>query len=58
MPEQLLLLAIVMTVAFAYFALTGRLRAFPAKSKWILVSLVLLWIGLLVHYLPMFLHKG
>ena len=58
MPEQLLLLAIVMTVVFAYFALTGRLRAFPAKSKWILVSLVLLWVGLLVHYLPMFLHKG
>jgi membrane protein CcdC involved in cytochrome C biogenesis len=58
MPDQLLLLAIVMTVAFAYFALTGRLRAYPGKSKWILVSLFFLWVGLLVHYLPMFLHKG
>jgi hypothetical protein len=58
MPDQLLLLAIVMTVTFAYFALTGRLRAFPGKSKWILVSLIFLWVGLLVHYVPMFLRKG
>jgi hypothetical protein len=58
MPEQLLLLAIVMTAAFAYFAITGKLRAYPAKSKWILVSLVFLWVGLLVHYGPVFFHKG
>jgi len=57
MPEQLLLLAIVMTVAFAYFAISGKLRAYPAKSKWILVSLVFLWVGLLVHYVPVFFHK-
>ena len=57
MPEQLLLLAIVMTVAFAYFGISGKLRAYPAKSKWILVSLVFLWVGLLVHYVPVFFHK-
>jgi hypothetical protein len=57
MPEQLLLLAIVMTVAFAYFAFTGRLRAYPGKSKWILVCLIFLWAGLLVHYAPVFLHS-
>jgi hypothetical protein len=57
MPEQLLLLAIVMTVAFTYFALTGRLKAYPGKSKWILVSLFFLWVGLIVHYVALFLHK-
>jgi hypothetical protein len=57
MPEQLLLLAIVMTIAFAFFALTGKLRAYPGRSKWILVSLIFLWGGLLVHYAPQFLHK-
>ena len=58
MPEQLLILAIVMTIAFAIFAFTGKLKAYPGRSKWILVSLVFLWGGLLVHYAPMFLHKG
>jgi hypothetical protein len=57
MPEQLLLLAIVMTIALAFFALTGRLRAYPGRSKWILVSLLFLWAGLLVHYVPLLLHK-
>jgi hypothetical protein len=57
MPEQLLLLAIVMTIAFAFFAITGKLRAYPGRSKWILVSLLFLWGGLLFHYAPLFLHK-
>ena len=57
MPEQLLLLAIVMTIALAFLALTGRLRAYPGRSKWILVSLLFLWAGLLVHYVPLLLHK-
>jgi hypothetical protein len=57
MPEQLLLLAIVMTIAFAFFALTGKLKAYPLKSKWILASLFFLWVGLLFHYVPMFLPK-
>ena len=57
MLEQLLLLAIVMTIAFAFFALTGRLKDYPAKSKWIFVCLFFLWVGLLVHYAPLFLHK-
>jgi len=57
MPEQLLILAIVMTVAFALFAVTGKLKAYPGRSKWILVSLVFLWGGLLFYYARMFLHK-
>jgi hypothetical protein len=57
MPEQLLLLAIIMTIAFAFFAITGRLRAYPGKSKWIFVSLFFLWVGLLVHYVPIILHN-
>jgi hypothetical protein len=57
MPEQLLLLAIIMTIAFAFFAVTGKLRAYPGRSKWILVSLIFLWGGLLVHYAPLLLHK-
>jgi hypothetical protein len=57
MPEQLLILAIVMTIAFAFFAVTGKLRAYPGRAKWILVSLLFLWGGLLFHYAPLFLHK-
>jgi hypothetical protein len=57
MPEQLLLLAIIMTIAFAFFAVTGKLRAYPGRSKWILVSLIFLWGGLLVHYAPLLLHN-
>jgi RsiW-degrading membrane proteinase PrsW (M82 family) len=57
MPEQLLLLAMVMTIAFAFFAFTGKLRSYPGRSKWVLVSLLFLWGGLLVHYAPLFLHK-
>jgi hypothetical protein len=57
MPQQLLLLAIVMTIAFSYFGFTGKLKAYPGKSKWIFVSLFFLWVGLLVHYFPVLLHK-
>src|ERR1700760_364403 len=37
---------------------TGRLRARPGRSKWILVSLFFLWVGLLVHYAPCFWTNG
>jgi hypothetical protein len=57
MTAPLLLLAIVMTIVFAYFAFTGRLKAYPGKSIWISVSLFFLWVCLLIHYVPLFLHK-
>ena len=57
MPEQLLTLAIVMTIAFAFFAFTGKLKAYPGRSKWILVSLLFLRGGLLYHYARMLWHK-